>query len=1013
MKHSIVSVLFVIAAMTGRTQNLRVIPPAPVSREFAKYVNQEVALYNGIPDINIPLYDIKLRGLTIPISLSYHASGIKYAQEDGNVGVGWVLNPGYRVSRTINGFADELTPMPSDFTSALNAYEQNASGGNTLGKVARDQYLAKFVPGTQFNYGRLDGQYDQFTFSTPTAGGGFIIADRSTKTVATNEESNLLIDYVTGQASCPSLDGIKGFQIIDDKGNKYAFGEYFSQNDCVLETASAYYGGTVATAWGISKITTPTAEEVEFTYWRDAAGEFTDHMRTFTVSEGSGNSGNCDLPTITNEDIFTGHGYYTFSPDEIASPNETILFHYGGDPLYPKTIWKIEIMSATGNKIKTIEFFYSQDSHHTFLDHLTIQDSEEHDVETYRFEYYGKNTEEIFTFDHYGNYLTADRPNTFYHAEFLDDPIVASGDNGGSSYCFNQTMLFYLEGLTASREPHQESSFAPSNFSLKKIVYPTGGYTEYEYEHGKYRDVGEIWPVRNAGIRIAKITSFDPISQRSILKRYAYGTDESGYGYAQAWLLHPEYLFVKEMARMNLSPALLDAEMQRVITYSSTIQGDVSSVFHQSGFVKYPCVTEYHSFIASTGIGKTIYSYDVGNLFDVWTLPTRNIPPNEVYGGSPYYVQRYRLWDKPLLKRKVAYLYSNSEYVPVQEVTFEYAEASSTYGGLVVEQSASNGNSEINVESYGPYWDRNMLERYFNYGEYFVEIGRNLLTHKAQYEFVNGDTIATDYWYDYSNLLLSKETVTRSTGDRMVNFTSYPLDYPSGTVFIDDMILNRLVSYPVEEVSVLEKVGSQSITSGSIHQYKPGGKGLLETKWSIEAGLPISLASFKFSNRSLGILPSSGIPTTFLKDTRYKKQITFDSYDISGNILQHHMEDHANVSYVWSYNRTYPIAMVENADYSTVQAVLGGTMAVANFSALASPTNEQVRSFLTPLYTHASLANAIVHAYTYKPLFGMTSSTSPNGLATYYEYDAFGRLKIVRDKDNNILKTYSYHYRGQ
>src|SRR5690606_1581115 len=103
------------------------------------------------------------------------------------------------------------------------------------------------------------------------------------------------------------------------------------------------------------------------------------------------------------------------------------------------------------------------------------------------------------TLDHYGNYLTADHPNTFYHAEFLDDPIVASGDNGGSSYCFNQTMLFYLEGLTAAREPHEEPGFAPSYFSLKKIVYPTGGYTEYEYEHGKYRDVGEIWPVRNAG----------------------------------------------------------------------------------------------------------------------------------------------------------------------------------------------------------------------------------------------------------------------------------------------------------------------------------------------------------------------------------------------------------------------------------------------------------------------------------------------------------------------------------
>jgi YD repeat-containing protein len=51
--------------------------------------------------------------------------------------------------------------------------------------------------------------------------------------------------------------------------------------------------------------------------------------------------------------------------------------------------------------------------------------------------------------------------------------------------------------------------------------------------------------------------------------------------------------------------------------------------------------------------------------------------------------------------------------------------------------------------------------------------------------------------------------------------------------------------------------------------------------------------------------------------------------------------------------------------------------------------------------------------YTYDPLIGMTSRNDANGFVTFYHYDSFGRLILVRDQDKKILKSFCYSYSGQ
>lgn len=70
------------------------IPSSPTVSSLTTYADYPVSHYTGVPDISIPLYEINIDNYKLPISLSYHASGIRVNQEASWVGLGWALNAG-------------------------------------------------------------------------------------------------------------------------------------------------------------------------------------------------------------------------------------------------------------------------------------------------------------------------------------------------------------------------------------------------------------------------------------------------------------------------------------------------------------------------------------------------------------------------------------------------------------------------------------------------------------------------------------------------------------------------------------------------------------------------------------------------------------------------------------------------------------------------------------------------------------------------------------------------------
>lgn len=58
-------------------------------------------------------------------------------------------------------------------------------------------------------------------------------------------------------------------------------------------------------------------------------------------------------------------------------------------------------------------------------------------------------------------------------------------------------------------------------------------------------------------------------------------------------------------------------------------------------------------------------------------------------------------------------------------------------------------------------------------------------------------------------------------------------------------------------------------------------------------------------------------------------------------------------------------------------------------------------------------SGAQMTTYTYDPLVGVTSISDASGRTTTYEYDNAQRLKVVKDQDGNILKSYEYRFKSQ
>jgi len=367
----------------------------------------------------------------------------------------------------------------------------------------------------------------------------------------------------------------------------------------------------------------------------------------------------------------------------------------------------------------------------------------------------------------------------------------------------------------------------------------------------------------------------------------------------------------------------------------------------------------------------------------------------------------------------------------------------------------------------------NPNSNYITHDIYYPFSGRTELIESKEYSYnQNNEYIVktTSYQYSTDDYLPRKITSLNSKGQLTEQYTYFPLDY-TNSVAIQKLKDNNIFSTPVSTQTFITINGNKSLISGSVNEYgliSNGDVKVVKTH-SFESNQPVSENLVAFNGSQL--IPNTqyykptaaieyndkGLPAELISNNqRVSKIYGYNNKYVVAEIMNALPQEVAYTSFeadesvAWSYSG---VPIVENTaltgkkvynlnsgsinrpslNASAVYIVSywsknGAQNVSGSFTYVAGKSSNGWTCYehkITGTPTASVYGGGIIDelrlfpekarmtTYTFEPLIGMTSQNDVSNSITYYEYDAFNRLFLIRDEHKNILKKICYNNSGE